>query len=173
MVLASPTRRSRSEADVRSFTTDAGVDVVSFGGTKNGMMYGEAVVFLNPSVASSARFIRKQSTQLPSKARFIAAQFLAMFDDDLWLQTAAHANAMAVELHASVAAIVDAGPRPPVNAVFPTLPRSVITDLQTRWRFYDWNVHANQVRWMTSWDTTDDDIAAFAADVEATVTRLA
>ena len=84
--------------DVREITIDAGVDVVSFGGTKNGMMYGEAVVFMNPELGANARFIRKQATQLPSKMRFVAAQFEALLADDLWIRNAAHANAMAVRL---------------------------------------------------------------------------
>ena len=86
-------------ADVRSFTVDAGVDVLSFGGTKNGMMYGEAVVYLSPELARSARFVRKQVTQLPSKMRFVAAQFTALLRDGLWLRNAAHANGMATRLY--------------------------------------------------------------------------
>ena len=81
--------------DLRSFTIDAGVDVMSFGGTKNGMMYGEAVVFCNPTPAELAKFVRKQLAQLPSKVRYISAQFLALLEDDLWLELAAHANEMA------------------------------------------------------------------------------
>ena len=98
-----PRRRRRRAAGVQ--TIDAGVDVLSFGGTKNGLVGGEAVVFLRPELARRAMYIRKQVTQLPSKMRFVAAQFLALLDDDLWLRSAGHANAMATELHRAVAGI--------------------------------------------------------------------
>jgi threonine aldolase len=155
--------------DLRSFTVDAGVDVVSFGGTKNGMMYGEAVVFLRPELASRAVYVRKQLTQLPSKARYISAQFLALFHDDLWLRLAGHANAMTARLHEHVRDLPGLQlDRPPVvNSVFPCLPREAIRALQAWCPFYDWEPARNQVRWMTAWDTSEADVDAFAAGVHA------
>ena len=151
-----------SVATLRSFTVDAGVDMVSFGGTKNGMMYGEAVVYLNPALAESAAFVRKQLTQLPSKARYIAAQFEALLSDDLWLRNAAHANDMARALHAAVAPFVEVAP-PLVNSIFPVLPRPVAEALRAWSFFYDWDLSREQVRWMTAWDTTRADIDVFVA----------
>ncbi len=153
---------------LRSFTVDAGIDVVSFGGTKNGMMYGEAVVFLDRDLAKHAIYLRKQITQLPSKMRFISAQFEAMLADDLWLDNAAHSNAMAVLLHERTASIpgLTPGSAPKVNALFPSLTRSAIVALQRWCPFYDWDMATDTVRWMTSWDTTEADIARFGDGVE-------
>lgn len=136
--------------------------MVSFGGTKNGMMYGEAVVYLDPELAPAAAYVRKQLTQLPSKVRYIAAQFEALLTDDLWLRNAAHANAMAERLHAAVSPLVSVAP-PVVNSLFPVLPRPVAEALRTWSFFYDWDLRREQVRWMTAWDTTDADIDTFAA----------
>lgn len=153
------------DRDLRAITIDAGVDVMSFGGTKNGMMYGEAVVFLNPELGTNAKFIRKQATQLPSKMRFVAAQFDALLADDLWLQNAAHANAMARRLADAVRDLpgVSLTREPVVNSVFATLPAGLIRRLQDRSFFWMWDDAANEVRWMTSFDTTAADIDAFAA----------
>jgi threonine aldolase len=157
--------------DLAGFTTRAGVDVVSFGGTKNGMMYGEAVVFVNPALATRAKYLRKQAMQLPSKARFIAAQFSAMLTDDLWLRTGAHANAMAARLYAATVDI--AGVRfdhqPAVNALFPFLPAGAHATLSQWCPFYVWDVHTDQVRWMTAWDTRPEDVDRFAAGVRASL----
>jgi threonine aldolase len=155
--------------DVRAFTVDAGVDVVSFGGTKNGMMYGEAVVYLEPTLARHARFVRKQVTQLPSKMRFIAAQFTALLDDGLWLKNAGQANTMAAQLHdrvRDVAGVSLDGP-PAVNSLFPRLPKEAIEPLRAWCPFYDWDPASQQVRWMTSFDTTDEDVERFATGVRA------
>lgn len=154
-------------AALRSLTVDAGVDVVSFGGTKNGMMHGEAVVYLNPGLARSAQFVRKQVTQLPSKVRYISAQFSALLADGLWLDNARNANSMAARLHGAVRDIpgVLAGSPPEVNAIFPVLPADRIEALREWSFFYDWDSHAHQVRWMASWDTSPADIDAFAAGV--------
>lgn len=153
--------------DLRAFTVDAGVDVVSFGGTKNGMMYGEAVVFLEPELAERAVYVRKQLTQLPSKARYISAQLLALFHDDLWLGLAAHANAMTARLHEQVAGLpgLVLDHPPAVNSLFPRLPPAAIRPLQAWCAFYDWEPARHQVRWMTAWDTTEADVDAFAAGV--------
>jgi threonine aldolase len=155
--------------DVRALTIDAGVDIVSFGGTKNGMMYGEAVIFLDPALGEHARFIRKQATQLPSKMRFVAAQFEALLTGDLWLANAAHSNAMARTLADAVRDIpgVTLTRAPVVNSVFVTLPHDAIPRLQAQSFFWPWDESIDEVRWMTSFDTTADDIATFAALVRA------
>jgi threonine aldolase len=155
--------------DICSFTIDAGVDVISFGGTKNGMMYGEAVVFCRPELAATAPFVRKQLAQLPSKARFISAQFLALLEHDLWLELARHANAMATELAKRLEPIagVELKSPPAVNSVFATLPADAIDALQKWCPFYVWDEAANQVRWMTAWDTTPADVEHFVAGITA------
>jgi threonine aldolase len=158
---------------LRSFTVDAGVDVVSFGGTKSGLAFGEAVVFLDAELGSRARFVRKMVTQLPSKMRFVAAQFNALLHDDLWIRLAGHANEMAVRLHESTAHLPGLGSAsaPQVNSVFPVLPTDVATALQGWSFFWDWDTTLGggrtQVRWMTSWDTTPVDVQRFAAGVAA------
>jgi len=158
-------------ATLRAMTVDAGVDVVTFGATKNGLMYGEAVVCLNPRFARVAPFVRKQVTQLPSKMRFVAAQLNALLRDGLWLANAEHSNAMARVLYDLTAAIpgVVYDAEPQVNAIFPHLPADAIKPLQEWCFFWDWSLAANQVRWMTAWDTTADDVAAFAAGVREQV----
>ena len=154
-------------AALRSFTVDAGVDVVSFGGAKNGMMHGEAVVYLNRSLAKSAQYVRKQVTQLPSKVRYISAQFIALLENDLWIDNARHANDMAQVLYAAVRDIpgVDLSGPPAVNSLYPALPPGLIEPLRDWSFFYDWDVHHHQVRWMTAWDTTRADVEAFALGV--------
>jgi threonine aldolase len=154
---------------LRSFTVDAGVDVLSFGFTKAGAAFGEAVVFLDPELATRAMFIRKQVTQLPSKMRFVAAQLLALLDDDLWLDLARHSNSMARRLYDATVHLdgVRFDAPPLVNSVFPLLPPEVIVPLQEWCSFYDWDVSRHQVRWMAAWDTTADDIDQFVAGVAA------
>lgn len=156
---------------LRSFTIDAGVDAVSFGGTKNGLLGAEAVVFLRPDVAVGSQYVRKQVTQLPSKMRFLAAQFNAVLHDDLWIDLAAHANAMATELHRLTVDIdgVELGGPPEVNSLFPRLSPAVIGPLRDWCFFWDWDVSQHQVRWMTAWDTTLDDVETFARGVELLV----
>jgi threonine aldolase len=149
--------------DLASFTTAAGVDVVSFGGTKAGMMYGEAIVFLRPELAADVRFVRKQAAQLPSKMRFVAAQFNALLADGLWVRSAAHANSMATML-AEQAGQVDQvllRSMPEVNAVFARLPRAAIDTLQQWSFFWDWDPAIDEVRWMTSFATTPEDVERF------------
>ena len=158
-------------AALRAMTTEAGVDVMSFGGTKNGMLGGEAVVFLDPALGVRGQYVRKTVTQLPSKMRFVAAQFNALLDDDLWLTLAGHSNRMAAELHTAVVDLpgVDPGPPPVVNSVFPTLPPAAIEPLQAWSFFWDWDRSRHQVRWMTAWDTDPVDIATFATGVRQIV----
>lgn len=156
-------------AALRAMTVDAGVDVISFGGTKNGMLGGEAVVFLDPALGARGQVVRKTVTQLPSKMRFVAAQFNALLDGDLWIALATHANAMATALHTATAGIdgVELGAPPAVNSVFPLLPPDAIEPLRAWCFFWDWDASRNQVRWMTAWDTTDEDVERFAGGVRA------
>lgn len=156
-------------ATLRAMTVDAGVDVISFGGTKNGMLGGEAVVFLDAALGARGQYVRKTVTQLPSKMRFVAAQFNALLDGDLWISLAGHANAMATELHTRTAPIdgvvLDAPPQ--VNSVFPLLPAEVIDPLRDWCFFWDWDTSRSQVRWMTAWDTTLADVERFVDGVGA------
>ena len=153
-------------AALRSFTVDAGVDVLTFGGTKNGLLGGEAVVFLRPDLVGRAAYVRKQVTQLPSKMRFVAAQFLALLDGDRWIELAGHANAMSALLHRGVAGLPGLDVvAPQVNSIYPTLRAELIEPLRAWSFFWDWDVARRQVRWMTAWDTTPDDVAAFVAGV--------
>jgi threonine aldolase len=156
---------------LRAFTVEAGVDVVSFGGTKAGLAFGEAVVYLNPALAKRARFVRKQVTQLPSKMRFVAAQFNALLHDDLWITSAQHANDMARRLYDTTCDIAGLKflAEPQVNSVFVTMPRQHIAALQDWCFFWDWDAAAGQVRWMTAWDTTDADVDTFAQGVRHTL----
>jgi threonine aldolase len=144
-----------------------GADVVSFGGTKNGLLGAEAVVLLNPELANDFLYIRKQSMQLASKMRFLAAQFDALLEGDLWLRCAGHANAMAARLAAALADVPGLTITRPVetNAVFAALPPAVIGSLQRDFPFYTWDESAGEVRWMCSWDTTEADVDTFAAAV--------
>ncbi|MEA2430969.1 MAG: threonine aldolase [Thermoleophilaceae bacterium] len=158
---------------LRELTTDVGVDAVSFGGTKNGLLLGEAVVFLGAGLGDEVAYLRKQSMQLASKMRFIAAQFEALLSGDLWLRAASHANAMAELLAAAVEGIegVTLTQKVEANAVFAVLPPGVAEALQERWRFYVWDETTGEVRWMCSWDTTPEDVDAFAADVGQSLAR--
>jgi threonine aldolase len=152
-------------------TTDAGVDAVSFGGTKNGLLFGETVVFCRPGIADDFLFTRKQLGQLASKMRFISAQFEALLSGDLWLQSARHANEMAARLAGAVESIDGLEITHPVqaNAVFARLSRAAIdrllTDLPGDHPFYVWDADRDEVRWMCSWDTTESDVDDFAAQV--------
>ena len=152
---------------LRSFTVDAGVDVVSFGGTKAGLMGGEAVVYLNPELAKRAKYIRKMVNQLPSKMRFVAAQFNALLHDDLWIRGAQQANEAATYLYEQTRTIpgVSFDHAPQVNSLFPVLPVDAIAPLCDWCFFWDWDVSRHQVRWMTAWDTTTDDVDRFVAGV--------
>ncbi len=156
---------------LRAFTRDAGVDVISFGGTKNGLMFGEAIVVLNPEASAGLKYLRKFNMQLASKMRFISAQLVALLEGDLWLRNASHANAMAARLRGALEAAIADGRAPGLgftqltqaNAIFATLPPGVAKRLQAKVRFYDWDEAKFEVRWMTSWDTTDEDIDSFVA----------
>jgi len=150
--------------DFKEFTKDCGVDVLSFGGTKNGMMMGEAVLFFNPKLATQTKYIRKQSMQLYSKMRFVGAQFLAYFENDLWKETAAHSNKMAKLLESKVANIPEIKITQPVeaNGIFAEIPPALIEPLRNEFFFYMWNEQTSEVRWMCSFDTTEEEIYGFA-----------
>lgn len=156
---------------LRAVTTDVGVDVLSFGGTKNGLLGAEAVVFLNPDLGEGFEYLRKQSLQLASKMRFLAAQLHALLEDDLWLRSAAHSNAMAALLAERVGDLPGLRVTRPVetNAVFAELPFDAIAELQRQYDFYVWDERVGEVRWMCSWDTTPQDVEEFAAAVSAAV----
>lgn len=149
---------------LRDVTEACGVDALSFGGTKNGLMGGEAVVFFRPELARRYKFIRKQSMQLASKMRFIAAQFDALLTDDLWRRNALHANAMAQRLAAALVDVpqVRLTQRVQANAVFAVIPRRHIAALQAQHFFYVWDEPTCEVRWMMSFDTREEDVDAFA-----------
>ncbi len=150
---------------LRQFTSDAGVDIVSFGGTKNGLLFGEAVVVLRPEVSSGLLFLRKMNMQLASKMRFVSAQLIALLEGDLWLRSAEHANAMAQRLAAAVRDLpgVQITQAVQANAVFAIIDPAVADRLRRKFRFYDWNPSTGEVRWMCAFDTTEADIDAFAA----------
>lgn len=149
----------------KEMLTDSGVDVLSFGGTKNGMMYGEAVVFFRKELAENFKYIRKQGMQLASKMRFIAAQYDAMLTNDLWLKNASHANRMAKILAQEVEKIpsVKITQKVQINGVFAILPSEIISELQKEYFFYEWDEQTSEVRWMTSWDTNEEDIQGFVS----------
>ena len=144
----------------------AHADVLSFGGTKNGAVAAEAVIVMREELIASIPFLRKQQMQLGSKMRFIAAQFTALLEDKLWLRSAQHANAMAARLAAGVADAPGVTVQYPVqsNAVFATLSHGRVRMLQRDWKFYTWSEGGgsdHMVRWMTAFDTTEDDVDAF------------
>ena len=152
----------------RAFTTDAGVDILSFGGTKNGMMSGEAICFLRPGLTENFKYMRKQGMQLASKMRFISAQYVAYFRNDLWKECASHANAMAQLLaeklkgfsHIRITQEVQA------NGVFVIMPKELAEKLQKQYFFYPWNEATSEYRLMTAWDTEAEDIERFAEYIE-------
>ncbi|MCW3492427.1 threonine aldolase family protein [Microbacterium sp. SSM24] len=158
---------------LREFTRDAGVDVLSFGGTKNGAMLGEAIVVLEPAASTGLIYLRKLDMQLASKMRFVSAQLVALLEGDLWLRNATHSNAMAQRLRRGVeAGLADGSIRgvsftqpTQANGVFATLPDGVADRLRSSFRFYDWDAARNEVRWMCSFDTSENDIDAFLAAI--------
>ena len=156
---------------LRAATRDLGVDVLSFGGTKNGIMGGEAVVFFNPTLSADFLYLRKQGMQLASKMRFIAVQFEALLTNDLWKRSAERSNRMAKVLEAEVRKIPQVRIAWPVeaNGVFAQIPRHAIDKIKARYFFYPWIEDECIVRWMCSFDTTEDDVHEFAKYVAETV----
>ena len=166
-------------APLRAFTTDAGVDILSFGGTKNGLLYGEAIVALNPTAAEGLVYLRKLNMQLASKMRFVSAQLLALLENDLYLRSAGHANAMAARLRAALEGLIAAGEitglgfsQPTqANAVFAVLANEAADRIREKVRFYDWNRATGEVRWMAAFDTTEADVDAFVAVIRDELAR--
>lgn len=152
----------------REFTTDAGVDILSFGGTKNGLVFGEAVIVLNPEVSEGLIYLRKLTMQLASKMRFVSAQLIAILEGDLWRTSAAHANAMATRLRSALEGIpnLSFSQETQANSVFALLPPGVADRIRESFRFYDWDQSKGEVRWMASFDTTEDDIDALVAAIK-------
>lgn len=166
-------------APMRAFTRDAGVDVMSFGGTKNGAMLGEAIVVMNQEAATGLKYLRKLNMQLSSKMRFVSAQLIALLEGDLWLRNASHANAMAQRLRSALEAgaadgsIRGVGFTQPTqsNGVFATLPEGVADRVRETFRFYDWNAANREVRLMCSFDTSEADIDALVQLIAHETTR--
>jgi threonine aldolase len=160
--------------ELGAFGTSAGVDVLSYGGTKNGAMGAEAVVSYLPPEEAGLRFIRKQSMQLASKMRFIAAQFVTLLSDDLWRHNAEHANAMARRLSEGVARVPGVTLAYPTqaNGVFASFPAAVTEALQEEFPFYVWDVRTGVVRLMTSFDTDEEDVDAFIELVSTVMGEL-
>jgi threonine aldolase len=159
------------KASLSTITRDVGVDVLSFGGAKNGMMYGEAVIFFDRSLAKNFKYTRKQGTHLPSKMRFISAQFSALLSNDLWWKNAAHANRMAKLLAQELGRIplIEITQKVESNGVFARLPKKYVAILQKQYFFYVWNEQTSEVRFMTSFDTTQQDISDFVTLVKKTL----
>src|SRR5215471_18076606 len=156
---------------LRQATRDLGVDVLSFGGTKNGILGGEAVVFFNPALSRDFLFLRKQGMQLASKMRFVAAQFEALLTNNLWKRSAEHANRMARVLEAEVRKIPQVRVVWPVeaNGVFAQIPQHAMEKIKERYFFYPWIEEECIVRWMCSFDTTEEDISDFVSVVAEVV----
>ena len=147
----------------KAFTTDAGVDVLSFGGTKNGMMSGESICFLKPGLSDDFKYIRKQGMQLASKMRFISAQYIGYFRDDLWKKCASNSNAMARMLADKLKLIVEVKVTQEVqsNGVFVIMPADIAEKMRDHYFFYPWDERSSEYRLMTSWDTKEEDIEDF------------
>jgi threonine aldolase len=156
------------ELSFRDFTVDAGVDVLSFGGTKNGLMMGEAVIFFNSELSRYTKYYRKQAAQLYSKMRFVGAQFIPYLKDGIWKKNAAHANNMAKLLENRLSKIpaIKITQKVESNGVFAILPKELIPILQKEYFFYTWDESRGEVRWMTSFDTTDEDVIGFTRLLE-------
>ena len=150
---------------LKEATVDCGVDIMSFGGTKNGLMMGEAVLVFNDKLKANAPYFQKQSAQLFSKNRFIATQFKALLSNDLWLRMATHANKMAQLLSAEIKQLpgVTITRKVQANAVFAIIPQKAIEPLQAKYPFYIWDEETLELRWMCSFDTTEEDIENFVS----------
>jgi threonine aldolase len=146
--------------DFKSMLKDAGVDVLSFGGTKNGLMFGEAVVFLQPELNKYFELYRKQGMQLFSKSRYIAAQFLALFENDLWKKNAMHTNKMAQLLSKKLAdhPQIQISQKVESNGVWAIIPKNIAEKMQSNAYFYPWDEMKSEYRLMCSWDTKEEDI---------------
>ncbi len=153
--------------DLKTMTKDAGADIISFGGTKNGLLFGEAIISFHPELTSNMRFFRKQCNQLFSKMRFISAQYEAYLDKDLWLKNAQHANAMAQLLANRLKEFkqIKITQKVYVNSVFATLPKAWMAPLQEKYMFYTWDEARNEVRLMCSFNTLEEHIEDLVASI--------
>lgn len=160
------------DTSLKSLTTAAGVDVLSFGGTKNGLLGAEAVVFLEPKLARDFEYTRLQGLNLASKMRFLSAQLVAYLENGLWKQNAAHANAMTQRLYGKVKDVagVKVAHMPEANILFATMPPEVIAELKKSFSFYELDPVRHEVRFVTSWNTTEAEVDALA-DAVADVLR--
>jgi threonine aldolase len=149
----------------REFTKDAGVDLLSFGGTKNGLMLGEAVLVFNPTLAKHTKYYRKQAAQLYSKMRFVSTQFVPYLQEEIWKTNAKHSNDMARLLADLISGInaIKITQKVEANGVFAILPKEIIPLIRKEYFFYDWDESKGEVRWMTSFDTTEDDVQNLVA----------
>lgn len=156
----------------KEFTKDVGVDILSFGGTKNGMMYGEAILFLNKKLGEDFKYVRKQGMQLASKMRFISAQFERYLTDNLWFENAKHSNDMAQLLAEKIKDIpqIQITQKVEANGIFAIVPKEIIEDLKSEYFFYDWDESRNEVRWMCSFDTQEEDILKFVELIKKKIT---
>jgi threonine aldolase len=154
--------------ELKDLTCDAGVDILSFGGTKNGLMFGEAVVIFNLKLAENFEYLRKNCLQLHSKMRYISAQLLTLLKDKLWLKNAKQANEMARYLASRLSEIKEINVTQKVesNHIFAIIPPKIIPELQKELSFYVWNSETSEVRLVTSWDTTIEDIDAFVTKIK-------
>jgi len=152
----------------KEITSDAGVDILSFGGTKNGMMLGESVITFRPELAENMKYIRKQSTQLYSKMRFCSAQFLAYLENDLWLQNARHSNKMAQLLRSELEGVsnIQFTQKTDGNILLLKMDPAMIERLLQKHFFYIWDEELHEIRLVTSWDTTEEDVFSFVKDVK-------
>jgi len=157
----------------KTFTKNAGVDILSFGGTKNGMMYGEAILFFDQKLGENFKYIRKQGMQLASKMRFISAQFERYLTDELWYKNAEHANNMAKLLERKVLEIpqIQLTQNVEANGVFAKVPKEIIDDLKQEYFFYDWDEANSEVRWMCSFDTKEKDILTFVELIKSQLSK--
>ena len=153
---------------LKEMTTDIGIDILSFGGTKNGMMIGESIVIFNPTLFNEAKFIRKQTSQLASKMRFISCQYIAYLENELWLNNASHANNMAKLLAQKLSKIQEIRFTQSVesNALFLQMPRQWIDELLKSYFFYFWNEDQNEIRFVTSFDTSEEDIDSLVKELK-------
>lgn len=155
----------------KEITSEAGVDILSFGGTKNGMMMGESVITFRPELAENMKYIRKQSTQLYSKMRFCSAQFLAYLEDDLWLQNARHSNKMAQLLRSELEGLptIQFTQKTDGNILLLKMDPQMIESLLEKHFFYIWDESSHEIRLVTSWDTTEEDVMGLVKDIKSII----
>lgn len=153
---------------MKEATVDCGIDIMSFGGTKNGLLMGEAVLIFNEKLKQNAPYFHKQTGQLFSKNRFIAAQFEALLKNNLWLKMATHANNMTLLLANEIKELrgIKISQKIEANAIFVTIPEAIIDPLRSQYPFYEWNSETHEQRWMCSYDTTEEDIAKFVKQLK-------